>query len=158
MKKQFSRSWISSKQPRKQRKYRYNAPLHVRQKLLSAHLDKGLRKMYNRRSVPVRTGDEVLVVRGAFRKQHGKVTKVDTKMLKIFVDSVKRKKVSGQDIELPIDPSNVILTKLNMDDKKRQKFVRRKEKTAEKISEASQPADQKKQPDAKKKQKSGGVE
>ena len=31
-----------SKQPRKQRKFLYNAPLHVRRKIMSAHLSKEL--------------------------------------------------------------------------------------------------------------------
>lgn len=126
MKKSFSKHWISSKQPRKQRKYRYNAPLHLRQKMISVHLDKALRKMYKKRSIPVRTGDEVIIMRGEFRKERGKVTKVDMKKLKIYIDSAKRKKVSGQEVEASIDPSNAMITKLNADDKKRQKFLRRK--------------------------------
>ncbi len=141
MKTQFSRSWISSKQPRKQRKYRYNAPLHIRQKLVSAHLDKALKKLYKKRALSVREGDEVVVVRGAFRKQHGKIIRVDLKKLKIYVDNVKRKKVSGQEVEVSIDPSNVIITKLNMDDKKRQKFLRRKDI---KISDTSKTEENKK--------------
>ena len=32
MKSIFSKSWVSSKQPRKQRKYRYNAPDHIKKK------------------------------------------------------------------------------------------------------------------------------
>ena len=34
MKRKYSSSWKSSKQPRKQRKYRQNAPLHIKQKLV----------------------------------------------------------------------------------------------------------------------------
>ncbi len=126
MQKMFSKHWVSSKQPRKQRKYRFNAPLHLRQKMISVHLDKALRKMYKKRSIPVRTGDEVIIMRGEFRKERGKVTKVDMKKLKIYIDSAKRKKVSGQEVEASIDPSNAMITKLNADDKKRQKFLRRK--------------------------------
>ena len=44
MKKKFSNAWIGSKQPRKQRKYRHNAPLNVRNKFLSSHLSKELMK------------------------------------------------------------------------------------------------------------------
>lgn len=128
MKKKFSRHWVSSKQPRKQRKYRYEAPLHTRQKLVSAHLEKKLRQSYGTRSLPVRKGDEVVVLRGEFRKKKGNVIRVDLKKLKIFVDGVKRKKVSGQEVELPIDPSNVMITKLNLDDRMRKKSLQRKEK------------------------------
>jgi len=138
MKKQFSPAWKRSTQVRKQRKYRYNAPLHLRQKMLSAHLSKQLRAEYRRRAIPIRTGDEVVVTTGQFRKKHGKVTEVDMKKLKIFIDGCSRKKVSGQEVHIPIDPSNVVITKANMDDKMRQKILRRKtekkkvEKTAEK--------------------------
>lgn len=126
MQKEFSKHWVSSKQPRKQRKYRANAPLHLRQKMLAAHLSKELRKAYKKRSLSVRTGDEVIIFRGEFSKISGKITKVDLKKLKVYVDNAKRKKASGQDTEFAIDPSNIVITKLNTDDKKREKFVRRK--------------------------------
>lgn len=125
MKKQFSIKWISSKQPRKQRKYRYHAPMHVRRRLISAHLEKSLRKEYKKRSLPVRKGDEVKIMRGKFSGSRGKVSRVDLKSLKVYVDSAKTKKVSGQDVEVAIDPSNVIITKLEFDDKKRRKFLTR---------------------------------
>nr|AJS11799.1 50S ribosomal protein L24P [uncultured archaeon] len=128
MKKNFSIKWNSSKQPRKQRKYRYNAPVHVRRSLMHAHLDKFLRKDYGKRSITIRKGDEVMVMRGGFKGVKGKISRVDMKALKIYVDSAKVKKVSGQDVEAPIDPSNVIITKLNFDDKKRRKFLGRKNK------------------------------
>ncbi|MEK6887563.1 MAG: 50S ribosomal protein L24 [Candidatus Aenigmatarchaeota archaeon] len=128
MKKNFSIKWISSKQPRKQRKYRYHAPMHVRQNLMHAHLDKFLRKDYGKRSLTIRKGDEVMIMRGGFRGIKGKISRVDMKALKVYVDSAKVKKVSGQDVEAPIDPSNVIITRLNFDDKKRRKFLERKSK------------------------------
>ena len=119
MKKEFSNKWISSKQPRKQRKYRYNAPLHLRHEMLSAHLDKQLRKDYKRRSVPLKTGDEVKVMRGSYKGKEGKISKVDMKKLKIYMDNIKKKKVSGQEVEVALDPSNVKIIKLNLDDPKR---------------------------------------
>ena len=124
MKKNYSNKWISSKQRRKQRKYRANAPLHVRHNLISAHLDKPLRKDYKRRSVPLKKGDEVKVMCGSYKKKEGKITRIDMKSLKVYVDNVKKKKVSGQEIEVPIDPSNLKIIKLNLDDPKR--FSRKK--------------------------------
>ena len=50
MKKKYSNSWKGSKQPRKQRKYRANAPLHTRHKMASANLSKELRKKYSKRN------------------------------------------------------------------------------------------------------------
>lgn len=126
MKKDFSPKWISSTQPRKQRKFRYNAPLHLRQKMLSAHLDKALRKEYKRRSMPVRTGDEVVIMTGENRKKRGKITEVNLKKLKVFVEGVNTKKVTGQEVQTALDPSNVMITKLNLSDKKRLKAFKRK--------------------------------
>jgi len=126
MRKKFSKKWISSKQPRKQRKYRYNAPLHIRQKLVSDHLSKELRKELGIRSLPVRKGDKVKIMRGQFKGKEGKVTKVDLKKLKIYIDVAKRKKVSGQEVQVPVDPSNVMIIELNKEDKKRLKKIERK--------------------------------
>ncbi|MBS1194889.1 MAG: ribosomal protein L24p/L26e, archaeal/eukaryotic, partial [Methanomicrobia archaeon] len=44
-------------QPRKQRKARYTAPLHIKGKFLSATLSKELREQYKRRSLRVVKGD-----------------------------------------------------------------------------------------------------
>ena len=122
MKNEFSKTWNSSTQPRKQRKFRHNAPLHIRQKLVSAALDKILRKVVGKRSLPVRKGDDVVIMRGEFKKTSGKVSRVDLKKLKVYIDSVKSKKGSGQEIEAPIDPSNIKIINLGSDDKRRIKL------------------------------------
>jgi len=88
MKSKFSISWLSSKQVRKQRKYRYNAPLHLKHKFLSANLSKDLRKKYGKRSLPLRTGDEVLVMRGKFAKKTVKVSSVDPKRARVILEGL----------------------------------------------------------------------
>lgn len=125
MKQNFSSSWVRSTQPRKQRKYRYNAPLHLRRRMLSVHLHKTLRKDHRKRSAPVRKGDEVEVMRGDFSGRRGTVSRVDTGSLKVFVDNIKRKKVSGQEVQAPLDPSNLVIVKLSEGDKKRKKMLSR---------------------------------
>ncbi len=126
MKTQWSTSWISSKQPRKQRKYRYNAPLHVRRKFVSAHLSKVLRKRFNRRAVPLRKGDEVEVMRGNFSGQKGKVERVDLKHSKVYVENIKVKKVNGTEVLKPLEPSNLLITNLVLEDKMRKKVLEKK--------------------------------
>ena len=66
-----------SKQPRKQRKALYTAPLHKRHNSMSVHLSDDLKEEFNRRSFPVRKGDSVEIVRGDFRGTEGKVEGVD---------------------------------------------------------------------------------
>ncbi len=128
MKKKWSRHWKSSRQPRKQRKFVYNAPLHARQKLVSATLDKKLRKEFGKRSMGVRRGDEVLVMRGKYAGKIGKVVRVDLKKLRIYVENVKAKKPSGAEVDAALDASNVKIVKLNMEDKKRRLFMEKKER------------------------------
>ena len=90
MKSQFSTSWNSSVQPRKQRKYRYNAPLHVKHSFLNAHLSKELRAKYGKRNLPLRKGDEVLVMRGSFRKKKAKVTSINLKNSRVVLENMQR--------------------------------------------------------------------
>jgi len=136
MKREWSTSWVSSTQPRKQRKYRANAPNHKRRNMMSAHLSRVLRKEFGRRAVKIRKGDEVKVVRGEKKGSQGKIIRVDFSRMKIYVENVKGKKVSGQEVEIAIDPSNVVITRLDMDDKARAKSIKKSKKpvqTAEKI-------------------------
>jgi large subunit ribosomal protein L24 len=92
MKSEFNKSWNSSKQPRKQRKFLANAPNHIRRKLMGASLDKSLRTKYGMRNIEVRKGDEVKVMRGKFKKKQGKVGKVDVKNCRIQVNGLQRQK------------------------------------------------------------------
>ena len=77
-----------SKQPRKQRKALYNAPAHARGKYLSASLSKDLREKLGTRSLPIRTGDKVSVVRGDFKGHEGEVLSVDYNSYKVTVEEV----------------------------------------------------------------------
>jgi large subunit ribosomal protein L24 len=114
-----------SKKPRKQRKFLYKAPLHLRRKMISAHLSKELREQYKRRSLPLRKGDEVKVMRGEFKGKVGKVVEIDTKKYKVYVDTVKKKRSVGTEYLVPISPSNLMIVKLNLDDKYRLKILER---------------------------------
>jgi large subunit ribosomal protein L24 len=114
-----------SKKPRKQRKFLYNAPLHIRRKMISAHLSKELREKYKRRSFPLRKGDEVKVMRGEFKGTIGKIVRVDTKKYKVYVDTVKKKRSVGTEYLVPVSPSNLMITKLNLEDKYRLKMLER---------------------------------
>ncbi len=123
MKQNFSTSWKSSKQPRKQRKYIANAPLHTRRKFLSSTLSKELRKKYKGRSIPVRSGDKVKILRGQFKKKEGKVIKIDTKRLKVHIEAIQLVKKDGSKAFYPIHPSNLSILELNMEDKERKKSL-----------------------------------
>ena len=119
MKSNFSITWQKSTQPRKQRKFRMNAPLHIKGKFLNSPLSKELRTKYSKRTLRVRKGDKVKVARGQFKGLSGVVENVDTSRSKIFVAGVNIIKKDGAKIAYPVDPSKVMITELILDDKKR---------------------------------------
>jgi len=131
MKKEFSASWKSSKQPRKQRKYRANAPLHLKRKLISANLSKELRKKYSKRNIPIRTGDVVKIMRGKFKKKQGKITEIRLKNQRIIVEGIQVKKQDGSKVNVKLQPSNLQIIELNMEDRKRERALGKSIKSVE---------------------------
>lgn len=128
MKSRFSRNWLRSTQVRKQRKYRHNAPLHLRRKFVSANLSKELRTRHGRRSFPLRTGDTVKVLRGKFKGVQGKVTKVMLDKCKVNVEKVESTKKDGSKVSYPLAPSNLMITNLILEDDRRVKALNRGKK------------------------------
>ncbi|MBE6498425.1 MAG: 50S ribosomal protein L24 [Methanobrevibacter sp.] len=110
-----------SKQPRKQRKALYNAPAHARGKHLSASLSKDLREKVGKRSLPLRTGDKVRVLRGDFAGQEGEVLTVDYGSYKVTIEEVTLSKPDGTATFLPVDPSNLVIIDADLSDDKRLK-------------------------------------
>ncbi|MDO5848779.1 MAG: 50S ribosomal protein L24 [Methanobrevibacter sp.] len=113
-----------SKQPRKQRKALYKAPAHKRGKHLSATLSKDLREKIGTRALPLRVGDKVKVLRGDFKDHEGKILGVDYNNYKVTIEEVTLSKPDGSAILLPVDPSNLMIIKADMDDDRRAKNVK----------------------------------
>lgn len=128
-----------SKHPRKQRRARYNAPKHRVHKMVSAHLSRDLFERYQRRSFPVRKNDTVKIVYGAYKGHEGKVARVYLKKGKIAVEGVTITKADGKEVPLLIDASNVIITKLDLSDKKRKIALYRSFEVVEEEGEAEKP-------------------
>ena len=117
--KNFSTTWKRSVQPRKQRKYRYDAPLHIRQKFMNVHLSPELRKKHSLRNIQLRKGDKVKVIVGDFKKKEGKVERINLKREKVFVSGVEKIKKDGTKLLVGLSPSNLMITELKIEDKKR---------------------------------------
>ncbi len=107
-------------QPRKQRYRLYHAPLHARGKFLHAHLSDELRKKLGRRSLRVRKGDRVKILRGDFKGLEGEVVQVFTKQRRVAVQGASLRKADGTEVPLKIHPSNLVITRL-AEDKRRLK-------------------------------------
>src|SRR3990172_7494735 len=118
-KNKFSTSWRTSKRPGKQRKYKARMPMHLRRKLLGANLSKELRKKYGKRSMPLKKGDVVKVMRGKFSKKTGKIIAVNGKRLKVEIEGLQIKKQDGSKANIRFTPSILQITELNTEDKKR---------------------------------------
>ena len=121
MKKKFSTSWKSSKQPRKQRKYVAKAPLHIKKKFVSVNLSKDLRKKHEKRNLSIRKGDVAKIKRGKFKGKQGKVLSVKLKMQKITIEGIQVKKLDGSKVNVNLRASNLQIIELNLEDKRRLK-------------------------------------
>ena len=107
----MKRHQIASKR-RTQRKLQLGAPSSVKRKLMSSHLNKSLRDQYKIRSLPIKRGDEVKILKGKGKGKTGKVVQVYRKRNVIYVDKVQRDKQNGQTVFLPIKPSYCLIEKL----------------------------------------------
>jgi large subunit ribosomal protein L24 len=102
--------------------------------------------------MPLRKGDTIKVLRGDYKGFEGKISRVDRKSYKIYVDGINREKADRSSIPVPIHPSKVEVTRLNLDDKWRQKILERKgpREEEEKKSEEKVTKEVKKQKTGKK--------
>lgn len=139
MEKRFSKHWIKSKQPRKQRKYRFNAPLNIKGKFLNCHLSKELRKKYQRRNMRVRKGDTIKIARGSFKGKTGKVERVNVKKTKVYIVGIELIKKDGTKTVVSFEPSNLIITELIMDDKRRKAKLNARKETAGEVKNDKKP-------------------
>ena len=109
----------SSKSPRKQRRRIRNAAMHERKSLLKCRLDEFLQEEYGLRSLVVKKGDLVRIMRGQFRDTEGKVTAVNYKKIRVFLDNATITKADGKEAPVPVHPSNLMLVKLELDDERK---------------------------------------
>ncbi|CAM9104162.1 unnamed protein product [Heterosigma akashiwo] len=121
---------------RKNRKAHFSAHSTAKRVRMSAPLSKELREKYSVRAVPIRKDDEVRVVRGndKIKGREGKVIQVYRKKYVIHVERLTRSKGNpqgGQQVQIGIDPSNVVITKLKMD-KDRKALLARKDRSGAK--------------------------
>jgi large subunit ribosomal protein L24 len=124
--------------PTKQRKMLFQAPAHIRHKLFAASLSPELRATHGAKTFPVRSGDTVRIMRGDHKGFEGKITRIDTRKFRIYVEGLTREKVDGTTVFAPIHPSKVVITHLNLDDKWRKKILERKKELHKKVEEAAE--------------------
>jgi large subunit ribosomal protein L24 len=95
-------------------------------KKFGSALSQELRDKHGRTAIRPVKGDGVRIVRGGFKGIEGKITGVDTKRGKLFVEGVTREKAAGgKTSPVPIDASKVVITNLNLEDKLRKRRLER---------------------------------
>lgn len=128
---------MESAKPRKQRYFRYNAPLHIRQHFVRVRIEKTLRSKLGTksRSIRVSKGDTIRVMAGAKRGTTGKVTRVNLRDSTIYIDGLVKKDARGKEYSIPVRAENVYVTDINTTDKRRAARL--------KIQQAARPQQQK---------------
>ena len=120
----------------------YRATMQTRSKQLGSALSKDLRKKYGKRSIRVVEGDNVTILRGEFKGVDGKVAKVSTEKSSVAIEGVKKEKTKGEKFDVYIHSSNLVVTSLNTEDKRR---VAKLEGRQDKSSQQSQTQQQTKE-------------
>ncbi|MFA5313583.1 MAG: 50S ribosomal protein L24 [Methanomassiliicoccales archaeon] len=123
---------VKSAQARKQRKAQYNAPTHLKSRMVASHLSDELMKEYKRRSARVVKGDTVKVVRGDedIVGLEGKVTDLDLGSGRVYIEGVTIAKADGTMEARAIHASNLVIVKLETKDAWRKSRLHKKEVSA----------------------------
>lgn len=121
-----------SKKPKVQRRVLYNLPLHKKRPLVSAHLSKELKAKLGTgaRSIPLRKGDRVKIMRGTHRKKTGKIIEVDLGSSMAYIEGIVARKAKGGEVPVAMRPSNLLIIEASFDDKERKGMLDRKKKGA----------------------------
>ena len=101
---------------------------------MSSHLSKDLKAKYNVRSIPVRKGDTVQIMRGFYKGKSGKVQTVYRRRWCVYVEKLVKEKVNGQQAQIPFDASNLKVTALRLDADRKSMLARKQRKTDAKKS------------------------
>ena len=120
----------TSVKPRKQKLYAASAPLHSARKLVSGHLSKELRKKYGVRAVKLRKGDKVKIMRGDHKGKLGTIEEVSIKKRLIYVTGIELVRKDGTKSKVPLQPSKLQVTELELSDKYRAERFKTNVKTS----------------------------
>ena len=126
-----------TKNPKKQRKRLFNAPAHMRHKLMAAPLSPELFAQRGVKALPVRKGDSVRIMRGDHKGFDGKVSRVDLRHYRVFLEGLTREKVDGTTVFVALHPSKIMIKTLNLDDKLRKAVLERKKPIVKKGEKAA---------------------
>lgn len=107
--------------PDSERKKRYNVPLHRSRKYLKVHLSKKLKEKnkIRKRSMLLKKGDSVRVMKGKHKGKEVKVAKVKYKKIKVYLEGLSKRTARGREMPMAFHPSNLEITALSERKKKK---------------------------------------
>ncbi|MCI4349361.1 MAG: 50S ribosomal protein L24 [Thermoplasmata archaeon] len=114
----------TSRQPRRQRRAAFEADLFERRRRLALPLSRELKKRYGRRSLAVRKGDTVRILSGSYVGREERVARVNRRDYSVTLDNVTGKTADQKLKPLPIRPSHLVLTHLNLSDAWRRRSLK----------------------------------
>jgi len=94
---------------------------------MSSHLSKELKKKHDVRCLPVRHGDTVKIMVGPNKNREGKVTEVYRRRWCIHIEKIVKEKTNGQQANIPVHPSNCVITTLRLDKDRKALLAKKKQ-------------------------------
>lgn len=106
------------------RKKLYEAKLHEKKALMHAHTSKELRAKLGikKRALLLNKGDSVKIMRGKNKGKIAKVARLNYNKLVVYLEGISRKNARGTEVLIPFQPSNLMLTELNITEDRKKKF------------------------------------
>jgi ribosomal protein uL24 len=121
-----------------ERKNYYKARLHEKTKRMHVHLSKELRAKLKRkrRSLLLREGDRVRIMRGPDRGKTAKVVRVSHLSMKVYCEGLVLRNAKGREVPKALQPSNLLLVGLEQTKERKEAFaeeafVKKEEKKVE---------------------------
>ena len=93
---------------------------------MSCPLAKDLKEEHKIKSIPVRRGDHIKIMRGYYKTKTGRITHISRHRWSIWSKEISRETYNGKTVGIALHPSNCEITKLNMKFKDRQEIIDRK--------------------------------
>ena len=111
-----------SSKANKQRKLHFNADSAKRRILMTTRLEKVLAEQYKVKSLPIRQGDIVKVVKGTHKGQTSTVSAVCRRTFCVALESIKRENSKKKTRPVLISPANVVITELKLTQTRRKQL------------------------------------
>jgi len=123
---------MTSIQPRKQRKARYDAPMHIKAKQMHVHIAKELRAKLgvSRRSIQLHKGDKIRLRCGDGAGKMGAVMEVDCRNRIVYAEGFVNKTAKGVEKLRALQPANLEIIDGDFTKKDRTAILARGKKVA----------------------------